>query len=61
MMIQSRYAQAAVARLRERNLDDDTFDKLTDDVFRQLLMYIEMLERKVEQVEIQANKMRRIF
>ena len=60
MMIQSRYAQAAVARLRERNLDDDTFDKLEDDVFRQLLMYIEMLERKLEQVEIQANK-RRMF
>ena len=60
MMIQSRYCQAAVARLRERNLDDDTFDKLEDDVFRQLLMYVEMLERKIEQVEIQANK-RRMF
>jgi hypothetical protein len=59
-MIQSRYAQAAVARLRERNLDDDTFDKLEDDVFRQLLMYIEMLERKLEQVEVQANR-RRMF
>jgi uracil phosphoribosyltransferase len=60
MMIQSRYAQAAIARLRERNLDDDTFDKLEDDVFRQLLMYIEMLERKLEQVEVQANR-RRMF
>ena len=60
MMIQNRYCQAAVARLRERNLDDDTFDKLEDDVFRQLLMYVEMLERKIEQVEIQANK-RRMF
>ena len=60
MMIQNRYAQAAIARLRDRKLDDDTFDKLEDDVFRQLLMYIEMLERKIEQVEIQANK-RRMF
>ncbi len=61
MMIQNRYCQAAVAKLRQRNLDNDTFDKLEDDVFRQLLMYIEMLERKLDQVEVSANSRRRMF
>jgi len=60
MMMQNRYAQAAIAKLRKRNLDNGTVDELLDDAFRQLMRYIELLEQKLDRVEVSANK-RRMF
>ena len=54
MMIQGNYARAAVARLM-KEYDGEAPEDLAK-ALREILLWVDMVERKVEQVEVEARR-----
>ena len=61
MMRQSQIAEGMISKLKQAVLDNPDIDPCTKeilDALRELHRYVQMVERKCEEVEIQANRRR---
>jgi len=62
MMIQGNYARAALAKLvKAQEEDRGVPPRELAEVFRQIILWVDMVERKAEQAEVDANRAPRFF